>query len=213
MYTFVYRAFVGRAFVSLCRAGPGRPTCTEIMQVGVRILKKRIIITAIIEVVAQALGGQQWISDILTPLSWMGIQQFLLIWDVVSNIVLTQEADIHTWLHTSSGQFSSRSCYRAFFMGAITFEPWKRLWKSWASPMCKFFLWLAIRNKCWTSDRLEKRGLDHPVSCLLCDQEQETIQHILCAYVFARQFWHSILFGLDVGNLSPSGDEISFADW
>jgi hypothetical protein len=163
--------------------------------------------------VAQALGGLQCISDILTPLSWMGIQQFLLIWDVVSNIVLTQEADIHTWLHTSSGQFSSRSCYRAFFMGAITFEPWKRLWKSWDPPKCKFFLWLAIRNKCWTSDRLEKRGLDHPVSCLLCDQEQETIQHILCAYVFARQFWHSILFGLDVGNLSPSGDEISFADW
>jgi hypothetical protein len=64
--------------------------------------------------VAQALGGQQWISDILTPLSWTGIRQFLLIWDAVSNIVLTQEADIHTWLHTSSGQFSSRSCYRAF---------------------------------------------------------------------------------------------------
>jgi hypothetical protein len=69
--------------------------------------------------VAQALGGQQWISDILTPLSWTGIRQFLLIWDAVSNIVLTQEADIHTWLHTSSGQFSSRSCYKAFFMGAI----------------------------------------------------------------------------------------------
>jgi hypothetical protein len=111
---------------------------------------------------AQALGGQQWISDILTPLSWTGIQQFLLIWDAVSNIALTQEADIHTWLHTSSGHFSSRSCYRTFFMGAIIFEPWKRLWKSWAPPKCKYFLWLAIRNKCWTSDRLEKRGLDHP---------------------------------------------------
>jgi hypothetical protein len=77
--------------------------------------------------VAQALGGHQWTSDILTPLSWTGIRQFLLIWDAVRNIVLTQEADIHTWLHTSSGQFSSRSCYRAFFMGTIIFEPWKRL--------------------------------------------------------------------------------------
>jgi hypothetical protein len=51
------------------------------------------------------------------------------------------------------------------------------------------------------------------VSCLLCDQAQETIQHILCTCVFARQFWHSILFVLDVGNLSPSGEETSFADW
>jgi hypothetical protein len=64
--------------------------------------------------VAQALEGWQWISDILTPLSWTGIRQFLLIWDAVSSVVLTQEADIHTWLHTSSDQFSSRSCYKAF---------------------------------------------------------------------------------------------------
>jgi hypothetical protein len=72
---------------------------------------KRIVST---RTVAQALGGWQWISDILTPLSWTGIRQFLPIWDAVSNIMLTQEADIHTWLHTSSGQFSSRSCYKAF---------------------------------------------------------------------------------------------------
>jgi hypothetical protein len=120
--------------------------------------------------VAQALEGWQWISDILAPLSWTGICQFLLVWDAVSSVVLTQEADIHTWLHTSSGQFSSRSCYKAIFMGSIIFEPWKRLWKYWAPPKCKYFLWLAIRNKCWTSDRLERRGLDHPVSCLFCDQ-------------------------------------------
>jgi hypothetical protein len=98
-------------------------------------------------------------------------------------------------------------------MGAIIFEPWKRLWKSWAPLKCKYFLWLAIQNKCWTSDRLEKRGLDHPMSCLFCDQSQETIQHILCTCVFARQFWHSILLALGVGNLSASADETSFADW
>jgi hypothetical protein len=87
------------------------------------------------------------------------------------------------------------------------------LWKSWAPPKCIFFLWLAIRNKCWTSDILERRGLDHPKSCLLCDQTQETIQHLLCMCVFVRQFWHTIFSPLGFGNLSPSGDEISFANW
>ena len=24
------------------------------------------------------------------------------------------------------------------------------------------FIWLAIRNRCWTADRLQKRGLPHP---------------------------------------------------
>jgi hypothetical protein len=128
-------------------------------------------------------------------------------------MVLTQETDRHVWLHTSYRQFTSKSCYKAFFMGSITFEPWKRLWKSWAPPKCKYFLWLAIRNKCWTSDRLERRGLDHPKSCPLCDQGQETVQHLLCTCIFARQFWHIILSPLGFGNLSPSGDEISFPEW
>lgn len=46
-------------------------------------------------------------------------------------------------------------------------------------PKCKTFIWLAINNKCWTTDRLKKRGLVFPVSCVLCDQDDETVQHIL----------------------------------
>jgi hypothetical protein len=49
--------------------------------------------------------------------------------------------------------------YRAFFIGAESFEPWKRIWKSWAAPKCKVFVWLAINNKCWTADTLKKGGL------------------------------------------------------
>jgi hypothetical protein len=40
-------------------------------------------------------------------------------------------------------------------------------------------LWLAAHNKCWAADRLAKRGLSHPDKCLLCDQEEETINHLL----------------------------------
>jgi hypothetical protein len=35
---------------------------------------------------------------------------------------------------------------------SITFEPWKRIWKSWAPNKCKDFLWLAIRNRYWTAE-------------------------------------------------------------
>ena len=97
-------------------------------------------------------------------------------------------------------------------MGSITFEPWKRLWKSWAPGKCKTFVWLAIRNRCWTADRLEKRGLQHPERCVLCDQEEETIQHILTSCVFARQFWHTILQQLALATLTPTRSS-SFADW
>ncbi|WVZ83279.1 hypothetical protein U9M48_030445, partial [Paspalum notatum var. saurae] len=126
------------------------------------------------------------------------------LWDVLENIILSQDPDMHVWRLDASGSFSSKSCYKAFFLGAITFEPWKRLWKSWAPPKCKVFLWLALRNKCWTTDCLAMRGLPHPSQCVLCDQEEETVQHILTSCVFARQFWHHLLAALGMSSFAPS---------
>ena len=87
--------------------------------------------------------------------------------------------DQHIWIPSSTGVFSTKSAYRCFFVGAIDFEPWQEIWKTWAPPPCKFFIWLAVLNHCWTADRLARRGLQHPEHCPLCDQEEETVQHLL----------------------------------
>lgn len=152
-------------------------------------------------------------SEISSYLTLIGMQQYLLLWDSISEVVLSPETDQHVWRHESSGQFTSKSCYNVLFSGSITFEPWKQLWKSWAPPKCKTFLWLAIRNRCWTADRLRKCGMPHPVVCPLCDQEQETVQHLLTTCVFARQFWHGILAPFNLGHLIPSPVEASFVEW
>jgi hypothetical protein len=39
---------------------------------------------------------------------------------------------------------------------------------------------------------LARRGLDHPEKCLLCDQDEETIDYLLISCVFARQFWFNL---------------------
>jgi len=56
-------------------------------------------------------------------------------------------------------------------------------------------------------------GPPHPDQCTLCDQEDETIQHILTTCVFARQFWFQILQPLNLGFLVPNRRWTSFADW
>jgi hypothetical protein len=92
----------------------------------------------------------------------------------------------------NSGQCSAKSAYNSFFIGAIKFPSWKRIWKPWAPLRCKF-LWLAIKNRCWTAERLLKHGLPHHSVCPLCDQEQETIQHIMLNCIFSRETWTRIL--------------------
>jgi len=172
--------------------------------VSLRIRKKRSVF--------EALQGNTWVTDIQGALGWRGLAEYLELWDMLANVNLNDTEDIHRWKLEASGIFSARSAYKNFFVGAITFEPWKKVWKTWAPRKCKTFVWLAIRNRCWTADRLQKRGLPYPNRCPLCDQEEETIQHILTSCVFARQFWFAILKPLNLDRLMPTRSVV-FADW
>ena len=78
----------------------------------------------------------------------------------------------------------------------------------------QIFMWLAILHRLWTSDRRVRHGLQDVISpCYLCDQEEDTIEHILMQCVFARQVWH-LCFVETETNLSfmPTGQE-SLQDW
>jgi hypothetical protein len=94
--------------------------------------------------------------------------------------------------------YSSKSAYEAFFLGSIKFGPWRKIWKTWAPPRCKFFIWLVLLGRVWIAGRLAKRNLPHPVACPLCDQEVETINHLLAWCAFVREVWTTTLqrFGL-----------------
>jgi hypothetical protein len=58
-----------------------------------------------------------------------------------------------------------------------------------------------------------KRGLSHPEACPFCDQEQETVQHLLTSCAFTRQFWYNILSPFGMGQLTPGPEETTLADW
>jgi hypothetical protein len=87
-------------------------------------------------------------GDVQGGLSMIRLYEYFQLWDALQDIQLSEGEDCHTWWFDSSGQFSNKSAYKAFFHGSITFEHWKRLWKTRAPAKFKLFLWLAIRNRC-----------------------------------------------------------------
>jgi len=99
------------------------------------------------------------------------------------------------------------------FEGLVKFGPWRRIWRAWAPMRCKFFLWLVQHNRCWTADRLAKRGLPHPETCPLCDQAGETIDHILFSCVFSKQAWTIILQSLGLVGIIPTAADSRFYPW
>jgi hypothetical protein len=119
----------------------------------------------------------------------------------------------HIWCLSSLGHYTAKSAYLALCQGSIRFDPWRRIWRSWALGKCQFFLWLAAHDRCWTAGRLARRNLPHPELCPLCDQEVETINHLLVSCVFTREFWFLLLQRVGLGVLAPQPSDPSFQDW
>lgn len=164
--------------------------------------------------VSEALPNHAWIVDLQGALGVTALTEYLKLWDILSTFVLQPDIeDRHIWRLSTSGQYSAKSAYWGFFQGSVHFESWEHIWKSWAPGNCSFFLWLVAHDKCWTADRLARRGLQHHPRCLLCDQEPESINHLLAACVFSRQFWFQLLQKVGLQRCCPHPGEASFMDW
>jgi hypothetical protein len=117
------------------------------------------------------------------------------------------------WRFEASGQFSTKSAYQALYNASVYFQPYNLIWGTWAPRKCKFFLWLVAHNRCWTADRLARKGLSHPDRCPLCEQEDETINHLLSACMFARQFWYDLLACFGMPAAVPQAHNVGFYSW
>jgi hypothetical protein len=139
--------------------------------------------------VSQAISNRCWVSDIMGALTLQVLLEYLIIWDLVDRTDLQPDIpDQRCWKLSSSSLYSSKLPYLTMFSGSIKFS-WKRIKNCWVPSNCKFSMWLAVNNRCWTSDRLAKRGLPHQPACPFCDQSEETINHILTSCVLSREAW------------------------
>src|SRR3954466_8135784 len=94
------------------------------------------------------------------------------------------------WAWNELGVYTTPSAYKMLCEGGVRFHSFRAIWKCWAPLACKIFMWLAVQYRLWTADRRTRHGLqDQTSKCYLCDQEEDTVDHILQQCVFSRQVW------------------------
>jgi hypothetical protein len=162
--------------------------------------------------VREAVIDRTWIPDIVGAPSALALWQYVQLWGRLRGVQLSVEHDRMVWRWTTDGRYSARSCYDTLFQGAITSGSWRLNWKSWAPPRVKFFIWLACMDRCWTGERLARRGLPHAPTCPLCDQAVETMAHLLTGCSFSRMVWFEVLSWIR-STSGPPTVEGDFAEW
>jgi hypothetical protein len=161
--------------------------------------------------VAAGLQARAWVRQISQGVTVPAMREYLNVWDLVSQVQLGDSEDRLVWRWSPDGVYSSKSAYRALLMTSHPIPGCSRIWSTWGPLRVKIFLWLAVRRRHWTADRRRRHGLDTDDHCYLCDQEPETIDHIITSCSFSRQVWWNILtvLGADVSQIRGG----TLVDW
>jgi hypothetical protein len=106
----------------------------------------------------------------------------MLVWDdmreLVSSLVLNEEPDTPIWNYSSSGIYSSQSCYAIINFRGVTPIYIPAVWNIKVPPKIHLFLWLLSHNKLATVDNLNRKGFTKLESCMFC-AEKDSISHLL----------------------------------
>jgi hypothetical protein len=149
-----------------------------ISTVGPIIRKKRTVY--------DALQDNKWVRDIRGGLTVQVLLEFLSLWNRIQDVNMIDSPDRVIWRWSRDGSFSTASAYRAFFSGEHTIPGARSLHKTRAPGKCRIFIWLALHDRVWTSARRKSHNLQDDDRCALCDQQPETIDHLLVGCSFSR---------------------------
>ena len=92
------------------------------------------------------------------------------------------------WRGNASGMFSVHEAWLNF-RTSQSIVPWHKLiWHNKATPWHAFVLWLAVRNRLNTEDKLIAYGVISSVSCVFCRLKEESHDHLFFNAPSLREF-------------------------
>jgi hypothetical protein len=127
---------------------------------------------------------------------------FVGLWSLIKEVHLIEGSkDDITWKFTNFGEYTAASAYKAQSEGMVNYFMMEAVWKNWAPPKCKLFVWLILHNRVWTADRLQKRVWPNCENCQLCKREPKTASHNFLKCRYSLRIRNSIIQWLGLSSV------------
>ena len=89
--------------------------------------------------------------------------------------------------------FSGKSVYKGFDISPAFDFPYRLVWNPIVPPKIGVFAWEATWAKVLTLDQLKRRGMTFANRCFMCEEEVETIDHLLIHCKSTKMLWDLFL--------------------
>jgi hypothetical protein len=141
------------------------------------------------------MANETWIVDLMHSITPDILADYVMLWlviDVAGFEATDQWRDEFVWTRSASGEYSAQSTYQMQFQESIGTNFESLILRIWALSQCKFFTWLMIQNRVWTTEKLLLRECPNEYFCSLCRSNLKTTGHLLMECSFSRHVRGSI---------------------
>jgi hypothetical protein len=156
--------------------------------------------------VSQVLYGDAWIRKVNLEaiFTLKHLAQFVELWSLTNNVLLEEDVeDDIVWKFANNGQYSAASAYELQIHGLVYSDMDTVVWKAWASPKVKHHAWIALQNRLWTADRLQKHGWPNCGNFPLCKEVTETTNYFFVLCRFTIRIWELLKEWLGLQDIHP----------
>ena len=105
------------------------------------------------------------------------------------------QTNLHSWLSEPTGQCNYEALFKFLQPRSIGPQfPWKVVWKLEVLPKLWLFAWRLLLDKLLTRARLARWDSSISPLCLICQLEDETVEHMFIRCTFAQKLWFYLPF-------------------
>ena len=72
----------------------------------------------------------------------------------------------------------------------------KGIWFAHSTPKYSFFVWIVMRNRLQTGDKMRLWNVGIDATCILCNEDEETCDHLFFGCRYTKQIWKALAEGL-----------------